>query len=265
MNLDHARIVLRPRSLAEVLDLSFRVCFSRAFSLYLRLSAIFLLPSFALCLLLYHLLEWDALSVWLIAFVLAGLFQGVFTVAAGKLIFAEELTAGEVLRDFRGRLGSYIGALVLSRLYIAMSAVFIITLPIVWTPLCFVHEACLLEMASAGEAPRRSWRFAAGNSSLAFMVLVSLLLGQGAGVVAAEMIGQAIVTDVFQLGTPFGTLTEAYISPYALFGFFISVPVVATARFLSYIDIRTRTDGWDIQLKFMAIAARELQRMGWSP
>ena len=29
----------------------------------------------------------------------------------------------------------------------------------------------------------------------------------------------------------------------------------ATARFLAYIDGRTRQDGWDIQLRFMAIAA----------
>ena len=31
--------------------------------------------------------------------------------------------------------------------------------------------------------------------------------------------------------------------------------LVATARFLAYIDGRTRQDGWDIQLRFMAIAA----------
>ena len=259
MNLDHARVVLRPRSLAEVLDLACRVCFSRAFPVYLRLSAIFLLPSFAVCVLLFYLLEWDAVSVWLLALTLAGLFQGVFTVAAGKLIFAEQLTVREVVRDFRMRLSAYIGALLLSRIYIVISFL------CVWTPLSFVHEACLLEMASAGEAPRRSWRFVSGNGSLAFMVLASLVLAQGAGVVIAELLGQGIVEGVLQLGTPFGELTEDAFSPYALFGFFMSVPYVATARFLSYIDIRTRTDGWDIQLKFMAISAREMERMGWSP
>ena len=34
-------------------------------------------------------------------------------------------------------------------------------------------------------------------------------------------------------------------------------PTSSTARFLDYIDARTRADGWDIQLRFMAIAARE--------
>ena len=34
-------------------------------------------------------------------------------------------------------------------------------------------------------------------------------------------------------------------------------PWVATARFLQYVDGRTRADGWDIQLRFMAIAAAD--------
>jgi hypothetical protein len=38
-------------------------------------------------------------------------------------------------------------------------------------------------------------------------------------------------------------------------GCFAALPLVATARFLSYIDGRTRQDGWDIQLRFMSLAA----------
>jgi hypothetical protein len=34
------------------------------------------------------------------------------------------------------------------------------------------------------------------------------------------------------------------------------IPYVATARFLAYLDLRTRSEGWDIQTRFAAIALR---------
>ena len=38
-----------------------------------------------------------------------------------------------------------------------------------------------------------------------------------------------------------------------LLGLHLSIPLVATTRFLAYIDNRTRRDGWDIQVRFLAI------------
>ena len=58
-----------------------------------------------------------------------------------------------------------------------------------------------------------------------------------------------------QLGAPFGELTTDGGTVYAVTGFFLTIPIVAAARFLTYVDLRTRREGWDIQLKFMAIAA----------
>ena len=52
----------------------------------------------------------------------------------------------------------------------------------------------------------------------------------------------------------------AYLATGAVIGFFAALPLVATARFLSYIDGRTRQDGWDIQLRFMSIAAAEAHK-----
>lgn len=45
-------------------------------------------------------------------------------------------------------------------------------------------------------------------------------------------------------------------SALALLGWWLSVPFVATARFFVYLDIRTRSEGWDIQTRFAGIAAR---------
>ena len=40
-------------------------------------------------------------------------------------------------------------------------------------------------------------------------------------------------------------------------GALLSAPFVAAAGFLAYIDMRTRKEGWDIQLRFMALAEAE--------
>ena len=67
------------------------------------------------------------------------------------------------------------------------------------------------------------------------------------------------VARTVQPGNPVGELFVEGGSAYALLGFFLSVPVVSAARFLQYIDVRTRKEGWDIQLRFTAIAAEAEQ------
>jgi hypothetical protein len=258
MNLANAMVVLRPRTLSEVLDLACRFCFSIGLRLYLKLSAWVLLPCLVGCLLLRHLLEWSWLSVWIVAIGWATVVQGVFTAAAGRLLFAESAGVRQVLGGFRSRFFPYLGSLVLSRLLLGASCLPIfLLLPSAWTRMIFLHEASLLEGAKAYDALQRSTRFVRGRGMPAFLVLLTLLLSQGAAVLAVELLGGALLDDVLQLGKPFGSLFEEGGSPMALLGFLLSIPYIATARFLSYIDSRTRNDGWDIQLRFMAIAAKE--------
>lgn len=73
-------------------------------------------------------------------------------------------------------------------------------------------------------------------------------------VLGAEVMGQSAFSFVLQFGEPVGNLFDQGGSAFALFGFFVSVPVIACARFLKYIDIRTRREGWDVQLRFVGIA-----------
>jgi hypothetical protein len=261
MNLGASAVVLRPRTLAEVLDLACRLCTSLAFGLYARLSAVILLPIFAGCLALRYAAGWPWAAVWVVAVTAGGVAQGVFTVGMGRLLFSEELRAGQVLRLFGQRLGSYLLTLGLSRMILVASCLlFFIGLPFAWTRMVFVHEASLLEGAGPAEAVRRSSRFIAGRGAATFGALLSLLLTQAAFVVTAELLGQGLVKDVLQLGEPFGALFAGGGSPYALAGLLLAIPYVSTARFLDYIDERTRADGWDIQLRFMAIAARDGER-----
>src|SRR6185436_8021455 len=93
---------------------------------------------------------------------------------------------------------------------------------------------------------------------------LALLLAPVLMAMAGDQLGQAIVEGVLQLGLPLGSLWKQGGSAYALVGFFLSVPVTAAARFLKYVDVRTRKEGWDIQLRFTAIAAAESQQPGSS-
>jgi hypothetical protein len=258
MNLGASAIVLRPRSLAEILDLACRLSCSLALGLYLRLSALVLLPCLGLCLALRHALHWEWRAVWAVAIALGVLVQGVFTVAVGRLLFSEALTARQVLALYGRRLGAYLGMLFLSRILLAVAALpFLLGLPLAWPRLFFVHEASLLEGAGAMEAMRRSSRFSGRDLGGVLVALAAVLATQVGFVLVAESLGDFLVNSVLQLGKPFGALFADGGSVYALAGFFLSVPYFVTARFLQYIDARTRSDGWDVQLRFMAIAARE--------
>jgi hypothetical protein len=259
VNLGASAIVLRPRTLAEILDLACRFTISVAFGLYARLSAVVLLPIFAGCLALRYALGWPWPAVWCVAVALGSVAQGVFTVAVGRLLFSEELGAWQVLRLFGRRLGSYLVMLFLSRSLLALACLpFLLGLPFAWPRLVFTHEASLLEGAGPVDAIRRSDRFISGRGGSVFAVLLALLLTQAGFVLTSELLCQGLVGWVLQLGTPFGSLFSSdYGSPYALAGLWLSIPYVAAARFLDYIDARTRSDGWDIQLRFMAIAASD--------
>jgi hypothetical protein len=260
VNLSAAAVVLRPRPLAEVLDLASRLTFSVALGLYLRLGAAVLLPCIAGCLALRYAAGWSWWGVWFVALSLGGVVQGVFTVAMGRLMFAEELGVRLALRLFGKRLGAYLPALFVSRFILAVSASVLVALPFAWPRLLFVHEACLLEGARPFEAVSRASRFVANRFGDAFLTMLALVATQSAIVLIVELLGQGMIDQVLQLGRPFGALFADGGSPYAIVGFFASIPYVATARFLQYIDARTRADGWDVQLRFLAVAAEDAER-----
>ena len=257
MNLDRAAIVLRPRTVSEICDLAVRLTFSLALPLYAKLSAIVLLPLLAGALALRHFARWEWFYIWLVAIPAANLAQGVFTVAAGRLIFAEDLRVHEVLGAFGRRLPSYFFALIASRLLLGLAALPLFSLPFAWVALIFVHEASLLEGAGPVQACQRASRFVRGRGGPAFLLLLMMLVAQGAGVLIAEVVGQSVLDDIFQAGKPFGSMWEDHGSPFAMLGLLLSVPIIATARFLHYIDTRTRADGWDIQVRFLGIAAKD--------
>ena len=71
-----------------------------------------------------------------------------------------------------------------------------------------------------------------------------------------DVAGRSVVSDVLEFRAP-PSMFEAGGGWLPMLGFWIVVPFVATARFLLYLDFRTRSEGWDVQTRFAAIAARD--------
>ncbi len=268
MNLLAARVVLRPRSLADVLDLTVPFCLAN-WRLLFRLSLTSLLPAFALCLYLRFFRHWTWTQTWMAAVVAGDLLEGLFTIAFGDLMFqpGTAVRPAAVWRRFARRLGFTVGSLIVTRTIVAVCAATMIGIPVapfLAVHLMFVREVGLLEAAPVFGSVGRSYRFVQRQVSSCLGLLLALVGAPALMAVAAELLGSAIVETTLQLGSPFGELFKEGGSAYALLGFFLSVPVIAAARFLKYIDVRTRKEGWDIQLRFTAIAAAEAEQPGSS-
>lgn len=265
MNLEGARIVLRTRTPSEIFDLAIRFCASLALPLYLRLAAIVLVP----CMLAtggFHLYvgEGDWTATWAFAAALAALAQGVFTVAASRLLFDSRPRVGPILWHTLKRSPALLGALLMHGVMLALGLFIVVGSFLVWIWHTFLYEAVLLEQQGPGAAIARAGALLKRRFGAGLMVCSGSAAIVGLFVACSEALGQGLFDFVLQLGKPFGEfdLDEGNGTPFMVIGFFASLPLVATARFLSYIDGRTRQDGWDIQLRFMSVAAGHDARPG---
>ena len=255
MDLTAARIVLRPRSLIEISDLAIRFVFGLSGNVYLRLGLLTLVPGLVLTIALRYLIGWPWYFVWLAAVTYGTVAQGAFTLLASRLLFSREVTARAILDEFARRLPSYLFALLLSRCLILLgSATCLLALP-AWTKVSFVHEASLLEAAGPRAAISRSFNFTRGYASTAFANVLNMVTLTIAFVMASDLLLQGTLESLLMLPSAEPGAQGSWESPYAVLGYYASLPIVATARFLTYIDARTRRDGWDIQVRFLALAS----------
>ncbi len=128
-----------------------------------------------------------------------------------------------------------------------------VALPIVQSALVYYLETTLLEQVGAVGALRRSIYLALGNPGIALMGAVSWWVLLVWFAVVAEAGGQAIVDFILQLGTPFGDARNGVVTPYMLAGLLLAHPIHAVYRLLLYVDVRTRVEGWDVQVALRAV------------
>ena len=258
MNLLESRVALRPRAMSDLLDLAAPFCFANR-RLMLPLATLVTAVGGLLCWVCRTKLGWEWGSVWL---VVAGYYlitSGVYTQAAGELLFrrAEEIRVRRVLGRFARRFFSYLLARMVHLLVLGLCAAIFVPLPIFAARLFFVSEAVLLESGSPVGSLSRSSRLVLFRSLSCFGLALASLCAPFLFALAADLIGNTLVEMVFQMGRPFGSLISDGGSGYAVAGALLSAPFVASASFLGYIDMRTRKEGWDIQLRFVALADAE--------
>jgi hypothetical protein len=260
MNLLEARVALRPRTMSDVLDLAGPFCLAnrRVFApLAIWLTAVGGLLAFV-C---RRQAGFSWASVWLVVAGYLWLAGGLYTVAAGELLFREpaDLRLTALLGRFARRLVELVVARVVHAVALLFCASLLVPLPIFAARWMFVVEAVLLESAMPFPAFTRSSRLALHRGVPCLGLALSCFLAPLLFALAAELLGFAVVELTLQMGRPFGALFSDGGSAYAVIGALLSAPFVASASFLGYIDLRTRKEGWDIQLRFMALADGEGQ------
>lgn len=252
MNVLSTRVALRERTLSEVFDLGFRFVIVRGGRRYAKLWLLCCGPLLALCVSLrrFHF-GWEL--VWLVAvagFVAA---QMPFTLAASRLLLADDLELGSLLRAWLRRLPGHLLSHVLALAGLVVSGLVIVPLPFVAARLLFLPEIALLEGSGLGRAYQRGTRMALNRMPQTLQTCLLLLIVWAAFILGAEVTGRAVQVDLLSLPPPSDALSDGG-SWFALTGFFLAVPFLATARFLAYIDSRTRREAWDVQLRFTELA-----------
>jgi len=249
VNLLAARVVLRQRSLADSLDLALPLCLANKRPLGV-LALVMLVPIAALLAFLRIGRHWPWAAVWAICLAASLLVEGVFTVALGELLFKPP---GEArVRTFVGRFLRRLPALVIAILLRAV--VMVVTLFIMAPGTIFLPEAMLLEGASFGRAWTRSRALARNRGGVCFGIWLTMLLLPVVGAMSMDLLCNTVCGFVLQLGRPTGDLWSDGGSGFAILGALLAVPVIAAVRFLGYVDLRTRKEGWDIQLRFVSLA-----------
>lgn len=266
MNLLSARVALRPRSMSDVIDLAGPFCVSNR-RLFLPLVLWVSLPGGLLAYGCRVHAGWSWWAVWLVIAAYLVVAGGLYTVAAGELLFRApaELEVGRLLARFLRRLPAYLVARTVQLVVLGLCGLITVPLPIFAARLLFTSEAVLLESARPLEALSRSNRLVLFWSVPCFGLALACLAAPFLFAMGADLLGSAIVEMVFQMGRPVGSLWSDGGSGYAVAGALLSAPFVASASFLGYIDLRTRKEGWDIQLRFMAMAEAETRARRMAP
>jgi hypothetical protein len=255
VNLLEARVALRPRSMSDVLDLAGPFCMGNR-RLMGRLALLLVTGGAGLGALCRLKLEWSWSSVWLLVAAYLLLTNGIYTLAAGELLFRrpDEIRVRALLTRFARRFPSYAVARILHLIELTICATIVVPLPIFAARWFFFGEALLLESAAPLASLGRSSRLVLFRSGPCLGLALASLCAPFLFAAAADVIGNAIVHLLLQMGQPLGSLFDNGGSGFAVVGALLSAPFVASASFLGYIDMRTRKEGWDIQLRFMALA-----------
>ena len=262
-----ANIVLRPRSLDETFDLA--IAYLRTtLRDFVKLYAIFTIAITVFVVGVSVLLDLTIGQSFAISLILVPIYERIVTVFAGRHLFSNPASIGGAIGMVMKRFGFFFihtGFIVLPTLMIALTdwdsdeamGVIGIMLAMAWLMFVvpshiYITEVLLLEQLPVGRAMRRArvliaYRFGRALGSLVFSMVVRV------GIVAMVYFGlNFLLGFVLQ----FEAIADNIGVYFAVFGYVLGAPYVALARLFDYVDARTRREGWDIQVRFNAIAQR---------
>jgi hypothetical protein len=248
-----ARVFLRHRNLSCVLDLGV-LFFAQEAKPLLLLSLLVAVPGALATYAIGQLAgQWLA---WTFAFVAGGLAQLPFTVFLGRSVFE----ASPKLRDvLRASVKLVPQALVLS---VIETVSLVCALSLFGLPALGVRTARVvgrgsvcLEQLSLGAALSRSQRL--GQSGLSEAMPAALLMATMhlSAVFFADYVGAQALSGLFGFDVRPQVLSEGggLLASLGYWGFCV---YAAIARFFLYLNARTRTEGWDVQARFVGLGAR---------
>ncbi len=259
MQLEHLNIAVRERSYAELYELAIRLCLQHCLSLTL----ITLVGGGALALISWAVLVWvpaDRAWGFVLAYLLWGLMlaalaplqTGLVTAYIGQSMFSLDPSLREALHQCRQRAAALLG-ICLVRFGLAV----LLGIGLLFHPV-HLQECVLLERAPFLAAWHRSWRLYRfyNHENIAHSLLNLLVIT--VAVCIAGFCGFMFLR-IFQWSAHPVWDYLVYFHPAWLWPLCLTAPLLTffgVFRFCSYIDLRTRREGWELELEMRRAANR---------
>jgi hypothetical protein len=258
MNLRQARVLLRGRSVTEVVDVG-----TLLWSQHLGMP---LLRIVACGLPLYGIAAFAAVTerispvghvlIPLLFCVLNAVLEQLLVICAGEAMFGAVPSLRACVRQF-GRRALAFSLLWMLRVFVfGLFALMVITLPIASVVTCYLYETFWLERSTIQQASTRSRTLLMRQFNDGVWLSVALVVGRllimamlAMGIAAPLMLFGWTLAGVWDLVV--GTRLGVYL---ALLGWLLSLPWAVCVRLCGYMNARTMTEGWDVQLRMLEVA-----------
>lgn len=272
--LDNNRIAIRERNLLEIMDLALAVLRAHGLPL-IGLLILGIAPMFAL----NHWLLAEAADVeyleaeppadflfglCLLLALETPLATALGTLYLGQSMFSDTPRAKQALRDFWKQLPQLLFFQIFLRGLFVAGGVFIIPLAIPYVGWPYINEVILLErnpMLGRNKSQRSTWRRSQLLHGGSRGDLLSRLLG-------SLLIGTLLVVSLWlSMWVLASQLTGYWHSHHSLYTIYLPVAVwivigfFTVVRFLSYLDLRIRREGWEVELALRAEGQRYARQL----
>jgi hypothetical protein len=253
VKLENARLALRARTTLDVFDVAVRFFASNA-KAYIVPSLVCVVPGAVIASLVGH--EVGVTEGWLTALAISFFAATPVTTLTARLVFEEHPPRGEIIRDSMKRTLSLIPLRILEVVALALGTGLCVV-PALWLSALFfvTPEIVIAENSGMVSTLERAKRIVSvAFADIASMGLLVVML-RVAFVLLADVAGRTVLEDLLQVNAP-ESIFQSGGGPISYTAFFLILPLEAVARFFSYLNVRTKTEGWDIQARFLAIARR---------